>query len=356
MNICMVAGHGCIRVHKMAIPLMEKGHTVHLIAMKVPMFWESYKTFTLCADVEQMLQALKLYAKSSDIDLFHCHNEPSWFVAALKEITDKPVILDVHDSYLARSTPEEALAARGRGELHLREHTEERNNFQMADALVFPGDDFRALVCDEFKLDQPQLTLPSYVPSRFYEYATRDWHGGLVYEGKVSLPDENKKRASMGFDYCDYTELADRTNDMGMDLHFYATRHDEPFKKHYERDKVYLHVGLPYEELIGSLSRHDWGLVGNTAPHREWEVAMPNKLFDYMAAGVPTVAMNASYCSKFLEATQIGISVSGPEELGERWKEHRRARANVFKERRAWAMDAHIHKLEKFYGDVSAAR
>lgn len=351
MKICMVAGHGCIRVHKMAIPLMEKGHEVHLVAMKVPMFWEQYKTFTLCADVEQMLQALKLYEPA--VDLFHCHNEPSWFVSALKEITKKPVILDVHDSYLARSTPEEATAALDTGRLHVRVHTEERNNFQMADALVFPGDDFRALVCGEFRLNQPALTLPSYVPSRFYEYATRDWHGGLVYEGKVSLPDEMKNKNGVGFSYCDYTDMAERTASMGMDLHLYATRGDEPFKKHYA--KALIHRGLPYEELIGSVSRHDWGLVGNVGKHREWEVAMPNKLFDYMAAGVPTVAINASYCSKFLEATQTGITVSGPEELGERWKEHRAARTNVFKERRAWAMDAHIHKLEKFYGECRAA-
>lgn len=352
MKICMVAGHGCIRVHKMAIPLMEKGHEVHLIAMKVPMFWEQYKTFTLCADVEQMIQALRMYDKH-DFDLFHCHNEPSWFVSALKEITQKPVILDVHDSYLARSTPEEATQALDAGAMHVRVHTEERNNFQMADALVFPGDDFRALVSGEFGLEQPALTLPSFVPSRFYEYATRDWHGGLVYEGKVSLPEEMKNRNGVGFSYCDYTEMAARTHAKGMDFHLYATRGDDPFRKHYA--SALIHRGLPYEELIGAVSRHDWGLVGNTEKHREWEVAMPNKLFDYMAAGVPTVSMNAAYCAKFLDATGTGISVSGPEELAERWKEHRGARAKVIKERRAWAMDAHIHKLERFYEDVRAA-
>lgn len=350
MNIVMVAGHACIRVQKMAIPLIEKGHNVHLVAMKVPSFWEQYKTFTLCSDVGQMIEALKLYDKS-DIDLFHCHNEPSWFVSALKEITDKPVILDVHDSYLARSTAEEATEALDGGNQHLRVHTEERNNFQLADALVFPGDDFREVVTSEYKLDQPALTLPSYVPSRFYAYATRDWHGGLVYEGKVNLPTESKG-AHTGFAYCDYTDLAKRTKALGMDFHLYSGRSDEKFSKHYG-EYAFIHKGLAYEELLNSVSRHDWGLVGNTTKTREWQVAMPNKLFEYMATGVPIVSMNADYCSKFIKETGVGITAEGPEELAERWKEHRDCRKKLFKERQAWSMNAKINLLENFYREIT---
>lgn len=348
----MVAGHACIRVQKMAIPLIEKGHNVHLVAMKIPSFREQYKTFTLCNDMGQMLDALKLYAKGADVDVFHCHNEPSWFVSALKEITDKPVILDVHDSYLARSTPDEATKALDAGEAHVRVVAEERNNFQLADALVFPGDDFRELVTREFKLNQPVLTLASYVPSRFYQYATRDWHGGLVYEGKVNTPDETKGVHS-GFAYCDYTEMAERAKKIGMDFHLYAARGDEKFKKNYG-DNAFIHAPLEYEELLRSVTRHDWGLVGNSVKTREWDVAMPNKLFEYMAAGVPVVAMNAAQCSKFVQETGVGITVEGPEELAARWSEHRETRKRVFTERQKWSMNAQIHRLEKFYEVVRA--
>lgn len=347
LNIVMVSSHACIRVHKMAIPLIERGHNVHLIAFKMSTYWEHYKTFTLCCDTEQMIEAMRLYAASGKVDVFHCHNEPSWFVTALKEFTDIPVLLDVHDSYLARSTTEEADAERSKGGVHIRETTEERNNFQLADGLVFPGDDFRRLVSGEFKLDQPALTLPSYVPKRFYNYTGRDWHGGLVYEGKVNLPEENKG-SHTGFRYCDYTDVATRTAAIGMDFHLYAGRADEKFCKHYG-DHAFIHKPLLYEELLTSVSRHDWGLVGNSIATREWAVAMPNKLFEYIAASVPVVAMNASDCSKFVEQTGLGITVSGPEELGERWAEHRACRARLIKQRQEWTMNAHIHKLEEFY-------
>lgn len=352
MNIVMVAGHACIRVQKMAIPLIERGHKVHLVAMKIPSFYEQYATFTLCPDIETMLNALKVYDKGADVDVFHCHNEPSYFVSMLKEITDKPVILDIHDSYLARSTADEATAELDAGKFgqHIRVLTEERNNFQMADALVFPGEDFRNVVCSEFKLNQPALTLPSYVPQRFYKYATADWHGGLVYEGKVNLPTETKG-GNTGFSYCDYTELSRRAKSLNMDFHLYSARIDDDFRKHYS-GHAFIHEPKPYEDLLNGVSRHDWGLVGNTTKTREWQVAMPNKLFEYVASGVPVVSMNADYCSKFLKDTGIGITVSGPEELAERWSEHRDYRKTVFKERQAWSMNSHIHKLENFYKEV----
>ena len=352
MNIVMVSGHCCIRVHKMAIPLIEKGHEVHLIGSKMSSYHEQYKTFSICADIEQYLESIKLHAAAGKVDVFHCHNEPSWFVSAIKEICDVPVILDVHDSFLTRSTPEEAGEALDNGDKHVRVSVEERNNCQLADGLVFPGDDFRNLVTGEFKLDQPCLTLPSYVPHRFYQYSSQDWHGGLVYEGKVNLPEETKGY-SKGFIYCDYTDVATRASTMGMDFHMYAGREDEKFRKHY-KEKAFIHAPLVYEDLMGRIGRHDWGLVGNTVKTRQWEVAMPNKLFEYIATGVPVVSMNAGHCSRFIEETGMGITVSGPEELGERWKEHRDCRKRVFKERQKYSMNANIHKLEDFYRAVSA--
>jgi SAM-dependent methyltransferase len=328
LKIVMVSGHGCIRVHKMAIPLIEKGHEVHLVAFKASTFWEQYKTFSLCYDVEQMVEALRLHAKAG-ADVFHCHNEPSYFVSVLKELTKIPVILDVHDSYLARSTPEEATKVLDTGSVHIRVTAEERNNFQLADALVFPGNDFRNLVTGEFALKQPALTLPSYVPKRFYKYKTMDWHGGLVYEGRVNLPEENAKPYHTGFNYCDYTDVATRARSMEMDFHLYAGRSDEKFLKHY-KDTAFIHKPLLYEELLDMVGRHDWGLVGNTTKTKEWDVAMPNKLFEYMATGVPVVAMNAADCARFVKDTGVGIAVDGPEELGSRWREHRDCRKTLF--------------------------
>ncbi len=355
MNILFIAGHCCIRAQKMALVLLERGHKVHVIANKIPSFYQHYFSFSLCNDISQTLEAIRVHLNSGQFDLVHVHNEPSYFVTMVKEIDEHiPVILDIHDSYLARSTPEEALAEyeKGRHGEHIRITTEERNNFQLADALVFPGDHFRQVVTSEFKLTQPTLTLPSYVPDRFYVYQSLDWHGGLVYEGKVNLPDETKRGGQTGFNYCEYTDLAQRAHAIKMDFHLYPARSDEKFMRHYQ-DIAFVHEAKPYEALMPAISRHDWGLVGNVTKTREWEVAMPNKLFEYMAAGVPVVSMNSASCSEFIEAHGVGITVSGPEELAARWGQHREIRKQVIKRRKQFSMNNQIHLLEKFYEEIT---
>jgi hypothetical protein len=336
---------------KMAICLIEKGHEVHLIANKIPSFHEQFKTFHLCVDTEQVLDAMRNFVKAGDVDIFHAHNEPSWYVTALKEMTDKPVILDIHDSYLARTTPEETAQNNDAGHLSFRVLTEERNNFQLADALVYPGGDFRKTVCKEFNLTQPSLTLPSYVPRRFYQYQTAPWLGGLVYEGKVNLPAETKGTAQ-GFQYCDYTALSAATNALGIDFHIYAGRNQEPFMKHYNGGQTFVHESMPFANMVHKISAHDWGLVGNIHPSKEWAVAMPNKLFEYMAAGLPVVAINADACAWFIQEHGIGIVISSLDELPEYWALHRECRANVIKVRQRFSMNAQIPKLEDFYKEV----
>lgn len=350
MNIGFVSGHACIRCQKEALPLLEKGHTVHMVAGKIPTYFERYSSFNYAAGVGQYIEAIKMLDKV--VDIFHVHNEPSWFVTLIKENSDKPVILDVHDSWLARMTEEEVIKLREDGKEVSRLYSEERNNFQLADALVFPSKPFAKIVMDGWGLDQPHLILPSYLPEELYRYNMGHYYGGLVYEGRVDLKEDIEKDPNMhGFRYCDYEDTAKSAQDLGLQFHLYTTRKEEKFKKVYE-DISFLHDPLPMDELLKALTRHDWGLVGNVNPTPEWEVAFPNKLFEYIAACVPVVAINAKECGRFIEKHGLGIEVKSLDELKERWGEHKEIRKTLIKKRRQFTMNANIHTLEALYSEM----
>jgi glycosyltransferase involved in cell wall biosynthesis len=349
MKIVMVSGHACIRVQKMALVLVEKRHKLYHVAGKVPNYAEAYESFMVCSDLDQYIQSIKLLAK--EVDIFHAHNEPSWFVNIIKEHCDTPVILDVHDSYLARITPEEEDRMKAEGKKVSRIITEERNNFQLADGLVFPGERFGNLIKKEFYLQQPSITLPSYLPRKLFKYDGREWLGGLVYEGRVDLKKETEKGNNHGFRYAVYEDLAKETKRINMDFHLYVTRQDKPFMDVYD-ELSFVHAPRSFDQLIKSISRHDWGLVGNLEYTPEWDIAFPNKLFDYMAACVPVVAINAGAVGEFLLKNDIGIVVKSIEELANRWPEHERCRKNLMKLRQKFSMDAHIHELEELYDGV----
>ena len=293
------------------------------------------------------MESIKLHA---DADIFHVHNEPSWFVCAIKEVfPNKPVVLDVHDSFLTRTTPEQDDKARSEGKPHVRITTEERNAFQLADALIFVSEEVQKAVKSEFALDQMSIVLPSYVPRNMFQYHTKEWLGGLTYEGRVTLPEEHEGlKQNTGADYCDYVDTMNQANKVGMDLHLYAGRDDEKVKGTY--DKAIIHPGYEYRNLLKQVSRHDWGLVGNTVNTPQWQQTLPNKLFDYVASGVPSVCINAGASSKLVEQYGIGITVDSIKGLAERWSEHRECRNNIWKTRGELSMEAHISDLMAVYG------
>jgi len=355
LNIVFVSAHACIRVQKMALPLTQVGHKVHLIAKKIPSFYECYDTFSIYSDAGQLINVIKRFEKVGDIDIYHCHNEPSWFVTILKERTGVPVVLDVHDTYLTRLTPAECRSLKNHGFNPFRVSNEERLNFRLADGLVFVSDSVRDVTMKEFELNQPSLVLPSYVPDFLYKYNMGRYLGGLVYEGKVTLPGEidGKNERMWGFSYCDYTRVAKDCTNAGIDFHLYPGTNEA--KKHYNGIAT-VHPGYPYLELLTCLTRHDWGLVGNMEKSYQWEMTLTNKMFEYLACGLPVVAINASESSKFIEKHDVGITVESMRELKARWGEHRKKQENVIKFRQKFIMDNHIDSLLELYKKLICLR
>jgi len=334
----------------MALPLIDRGHDIYMISKKASSFDHFYKAVFRYSHIDQCLEAIRLIEPY--VDIFHAQNEPSWFVMAVKEITDKPVVLDVHDTYLTRSTPEEATAALDDGKPHLRITAEERAAFQMADALNFVSDAVRDVTVSEFALEQPNNVLPSFVPKSLYKYHFKEWMGGLVYEGRVTTPgDHEGLKGGTGAHYCDYLDFAKKAHDMGMDFHLYSGRNDDKFKELYG-PYSFVHPGYAYDNLLDQISRHDWGLVGNTIDSPQWQQTLSNKMFDYLAAGVPVACINASESSKLVEKYGIGITFENVEELGAHWSRHRACRERVIKYRQRLSMDANIQSLLDLYQEV----
>lgn len=344
MKIVKIAKHACVRVQKEALPLLNRGHDVHLITEKIPRYADYYRTVTQVITPAQLYQSILLH---KDADIFHVHNEPSWFVTAVKELLpEKPVVIDVHDSLLGRVMPENKEA--------VRVSVDERNNFILADAHVFVSESLREICQSDFNLTQPYCVLPSYVPKRFYCIDAWRWLGGLVYEGRIDLPEKIERNKDIKFfQYCDYTELAKSLSEIGITFSLYSPQSNpDAVVEHYGDTAMYKGQYL-YEDMIRHVGRHDWGLVGNLGIHPAWQVALPNKLFEYMAAGIPTVVFNAHESAEFIKKTGMGIVVDSPEELKERWKEKRECRENVIKKRRQFCMEAHIHKVEHLYREIT---
>jgi len=328
MKILVVSERSCIRTLKQLLALGAK-HEVHLITKRISGYPNVRTTTYYNGEVDSLANALLLY---KDVDIVYAASEPSWVLFEIKRVlSNKKVVLDIHDAQIWRSKEPELQSA------------EERLAFNWADALVVPSETCKEILQREFLLSkQPIVVLPPYVNEHFYDNIAWVRKGGIVYQGRIDIPSSP--------DFMNYTKmdkLAKELNKNGIPFHIYCPLNDrnEELKSIYEPIAIW-HKGKSYENLIKTLGFHDWGICGNLDQFREWDLAMPNKLFEYMAGGIPIIALNAKESGNFIEKHGIGISVRTIDEIKTRWDEREQCQRNVFLKRFDFTMEKHIHIVE----------
>jgi hypothetical protein len=286
-----------------------------------------------------------------DADIFHAHNEPSWFVTVVKEqLNNAKVVLDVHDSMLLRRDHEEVEKAND-PEI-FRVSVDERNNIQLADGLVYVCDPMKKIVEEEFLPTVPSIVLPSALPKQFFRIDFIRWQQALVYEGRIDTDKELDKQWGF-FKYSNYLEFARQCKENKIPFEIYTPRKNEEVRAEYD-PLCFVHEPLSYDKFIKAIGSHDWGLVGNCFYTPEWKYALPNKLFEYMGACLPIMCFNADESWNFIKDYGMGIKVDSFKEIIDRWPEQRECRANVIKHRMQFCLENYIERLEDLYQRVLA--
>jgi len=67
---------------------------------------------------------------------------------------------------------------------------------------------------------------------------------------------------------------------------------------------------VPYEQALDRLARADVGLVPHH-PNESWNSTIPNKLFDYMALGLPVITSDAKPAARVVRETGCGVVYPG---------------------------------------------
>ena len=217
-----------------------------------------------------------------DTELYHVHAElhHGYPVLHLKESTDKPVIMNIHDLGVSRSG-----SALDKWEAEA---------LDAADAHVWVTAEQRAYAASVgFNVNKPYVIMPNYASSEAFIDKTPLPHiGGICYEGFVT------QRGDSGNDR-DFSRIADALDD---ELHIYG---GSGVDTGYGIDHPTL---VHYEMLLHRLAQHDWGLAGYDQAVEGWLHSTPTKAFDYLAAGIPIISWNTPLLQPVLEAG-MGVEV-----------------------------------------------
>jgi hypothetical protein len=335
----------CIRVLKEGQALQKR--------YNIPIYWVQqrfsnqemiYKMPPTCmfffgqTDYKNKLMALRqsllpLHKSQMGPVVVHVHNEPDWLGWVAKEaMPEFPMVFDAHDLNSIRTgqTPDE----------------HEKRSMAAADGHIFPSIPYME---DAIKIhgleNKPCMTLYSMANEDSIIEERLPWLPGIVYEGGIVAPVQDNALGK--YEYRDYREFARKMKEFkipfivyGMPKHFFDAYHElgtlciDPY---------------PYSSLMRELSRYDWGLVGCPIDHPQWQKAMPNKMFEYIAAGIPCLVWNAKESGKFVEKYGLGIVVDSTSEIPDVYYKCEEYRRNVVEKRHDFTMEKQLPQLLELY-------
>jgi glycosyltransferase involved in cell wall biosynthesis len=284
-------------------------------------------------------------------DLVHSHNLPDVLTVRANELVAGriPVVHDVHDLQSLRRTayedgfpePEDL------GEM-------ERRALEDSAAVVTVSPELMDVLHRRYRLPDQTLVLPNFalgrdlphgLPSRGHRPAGLP---RLVYEGTVS---------TNGGHY-DLRGIFEALVGEGLAVDVYPNRVVEEYHELAGRlAGLTVHEPRPPADLLRRLPGYDFGWAGFNAevnrPHLD--TALPNKLFEYLACGLPVLALPHRAIRRLLDDRGLGIVVTHPRDIV---PELGRCDLAALLRRVAAARDqltveANIHHLVALYGELA---
>jgi hypothetical protein len=337
MNILFLSDHCCIRGVKEGLALASAGHSILYMCRRVAN-----------TDMEPALSATTRWRNTDDLeaklsgagafDVIHVHNEPSGLVSIARRCCPgATIILDCHDLDACRGDT-----------IHIGESLA----FADCDGLIFPSKAYEQRAMAWFKIDRPTAVVPSQLTAEMIAQIQEARPlGGIVYQGATSRTAQP---------YLDYRPIANHCHEIGVAFTVIQASNEAPL----DLVECGAHVlgPIPYMAMLSELTRYDYGWCGpGDGNHPQWQRTVPNKLWEYIAAGLPVLALAQTESGRIVSELGVGETVETFEEIdAQRWGQllsrRRHYVDNCHRYADALAMDNHVNSIIDLYGRAQARR
>lgn len=342
MSVLFVQTSACIRTLKIAKALSEIGVNVSLaywisspdIDNKEysPIFEKIYPIYSFGSFID--------FVNNSEFDVVHSSNEPD-SLTVLAQKSNKPVIHDCHDlsSAYKSMTPDEMTV----------EFIANINS----NGVIYTTEGIRKEAIRKFGLNWNQThVLENFISEelapalKYTKLSSTDGELHCVYEGGVIGGDKDSHRY--------FEEIWMKLAQSGVHVHFYTSYLPE-YCRYLETLSPFIHYegNFSSKDLSVEMSKYDVGLciLNVTEKNMQYlEFASPNKIQEYVNAGIPVAVGDIKSQIEFVEGNDFGGYLNLEGNISERLKTISRIeiKDGVLRER-GYTLESRMDGLITFY-------
>ena len=264
--------------------------------------------------LRRVLAGWRLFRRAlrSKADMYHFHDPEllPWGLL-IKWLTRRPVVYDAHEDLPKQIHTKPWIPPQLRPVVSRAVHRIEKGIARRLSAVIAATD----AIGEQFAGAQKVAVIKNYPLSMpEIDGAEREGKNRILYVGGISYLRGYREMIAM---------MDHLPPELEAELHLigplqYIDGRDRDTDR-LQRKGVYLHGTVPFREVPGWLARGKVGLVC-LHPVENYRDALPIKMFEYMAAGIPVVATDFPLWRKILEENQCGVTVNplNPAEMAEK--------------------------------------
>ena len=310
-------------------------------------------------DIENPKSDIKRLAKKFSPFVIHSHNAPDLLTVSAIEAAEGevPIIHDCHEALTLRETG--YYASDDEETIRDKYPREEKIANERSNGRIYVTEGVRDYIQHRYDVDPSKDVVfysymcDSLVPTSLRrKLSDKDRQTHIVYIGTVTSMIEDS--------HYDLREIFKEIADHKTHLHFYVSIWGAKEKAYHrlaeENHYIHYHGHLDQESLLHEITQYDFGWVGfnlNPKNRRHLDVALPNKLFEYIACGLPVLAFPHKNIKKFLDRHDAGLVFDSVAEMASQ-PQHEKTkiestRRNVLNLRHKFTVENNIGKLVSFY-------
>ncbi len=201
-----------------------------------------------------------------------------------------------------------------RTRLSIRQLQIEKEMVEEAAGIIFTSEDHLAYLRDDMGYKMPNVGVVHLRPLR----QMLAWHPkpklpgnkNLVYAGGLV------RNGGGNYGYRNYRSIFQDFVKAGWNVHIYGSKNQYATVRELSRTEgIFPHGWIPYEDLLQEMSQYTAGLQAyakeqvNERQFNYTKYCRPNKTWDYLAAGIPTIGLHAGNCAKIYVEGGWGIEI-----------------------------------------------